>query len=349
MHVTDFAVEIARLDSAEREVPVAGRYRAVIERLRRQLAGGGEPVRVASSAGSGLWQRAVDDVQDGFLDDRALYWERLAAHRCLQEEGHAECGEALERASRGLSEGAVDAPTLLLAGFDPFQLDREISQSNPSGTVALALHGGVVDGAPGQSLTVQSATLPVRFADFDAGIVERLLSEGCANGDVRMVVTVSMGRDAFDIERFPGRRRSSPNPDNERRLGGGTAEEPLVPRGLDGPEFLEFSLPAATMAAVDGRWAVRDNHRVATVARGRFDAESLEDLAGETAVEGSGGGYLSNEVAYRTLLSAERLGLDLPIGHIHVPALRGHDAGWERDIIDQVQRMIVAGVRAVTS
>ena len=345
--MTDFAVEISRLGGAEREVPVAGRYGAVIERLRGQLVGGGDPFRVASSAGSGLWRHAVDDVQRGFLDDRALYWGRLGAHRCLQEAGHAECGEVLERASRGLSEGAVDAPTLLLAGFDPFHLDRDIGQSNPSGTVALALHGSVFEGAKYPRLTVRSAILPVRFADFDAGVVERLLSERCANGDVRMVVTVSMGRDAFDLERFPGRRRSSPNPDNERRLGGGTAEQPVVPEGLDGPEFLEFSLPAAAMAAVGGRWAVRDNHRVTTVARGSVEAESLADLAGETAVEGSGGGYLSNEVAYRMLLCAERLGLEVPIGHIHVPALRGHDPEWERDIIDQVQRMIAAGVRAI--
>ncbi|MYE24104.1 MAG: hypothetical protein F4Y01_09195 [Gammaproteobacteria bacterium] len=346
--MTDFTVEMSRADQAERDVPVARRYAVLVERLRGQLAAGGDPFRVAGIVGSGLWQRAVGDVQDGFLDDRALYWGRLAAHRCLQEAGHA-CGEALERASRGLSEVAVDAPTLLLAGFDPFHLDRDISQSNPSGTVALALHGNAMEGANDQRLTVQSAILPVRFADFDAGIVERLLSERCAAGGVRMVVTVSMGRDAFDLERFPGRRRSSPNPDNERRLGGGTAEEPLVPRGLDGPEFLEFSLPAVAMAAVDGRWAVRDNHRVTTVARGRLEAESVEDLTGETAVEGSGGGYLSNEVAYRTLLSAERHGLDLPIGHVHVPALRGHDAGWERDIVNQVRRMIAAGVRAVTS
>ena len=345
--MTDFAVEISRLGGAEREVPVAGRYGAVIERLRRQLVGGGDPCRVASSAGSGLWRHAVDDVQRGLLDDRALYWGRLGAHRCLQEAGHAECGEVLERASRGLSEEVVDAPALLLAGFDPFHLDRDISQSNPSGTVALALHGSVIEGANDQRLTVRSAILPVRFADFDAGVVERLLSGRCANGDVRMVVTVSMGRDAFDLERFPGRRRSSPNPDNERRLGGGTAEEPVVPEGLSGPEFLEFSLPAAAMAAVGGRWAVRDNHRVTTVARGSVEAESLADLVGETAVEGSGGGYLSNEVAYRMLLCAERLGLEVPIGHIHVPALRGHDPEWERDIIDQVQRMIAAGVRAI--
>ena len=349
MSVTDFAVEISRLGGAEREVPVAGRYGDVTERLRRQLIVASDPVRVASEAGTGLWRHAVDDVQGGFLDDRALYWGRLAAHRCLQEVGQAECGEVLERASRGLSEAALDGPTLLLAGFDPFHLDRDTSQSNPSGTVALALHGSVVEGANGQRLTVQSAILPVRFADFDAGIVERLLSERCAGGDVRMVVTVSMGRDAFDLERFPGRRRSSPNPDNERCLGGGTAEAPVVPQGLEGPEFMEFSLPAAAMATVGGRWAVRDNHRVATVARGSVEAESSADLAGETAVEGSGGGYLSNEVAYRMLLCAERLGLGVPLGHIHVPALRGHDAEWERDIVDQVQRMIAAGVCAITA
>ena len=347
--MSDFAIELSRLRGTESKVPVATRYGDLIASLRRQLVGAGDAAQLARSAGSGLWQRAVEDVHRGFLDDRALYWGRLAAHRCLAELGHADCSDGLERASRGLAEAPLSGPTLLLAGFDPFHLDRDIGQSNPSGTVALALHGSVFEGANDQRLTVQSAILPVRFADFDAGIVEGLLSERCAGGDVRMVVTVSMGRDAFDLERFPGRRRSSPNPDNERCLGGGTAEEPVVPKGLDGPEFLEFSLPAAAMAAVGGRWAVRDNHRVATVARGSVEAESLADLAGETAVEGSGGGYLSNEVAYRTLLCAERLGLDLPIGHIHVPALRGHDAGWERDIIDQVQRMIAAGVGTITT
>ena len=348
MSVTGFVVELSRLGEAEREVPAAGRYRGVIESLRRQLADAGDPVDLASRAGTGLWQHAVDDVQGGFLDDRALYWGRLGAIQCLGDACHADCREALERTSRGLAQGQVHGPTLLVVGFDPFHLDRDIGQSNPSGTVALALHGRAVEGANGQSLTVQSAILPVRFADFDAGIVERLLAERCANGHVRMVVTVSMGRDAFDLERFPGRRRSSPNPDNERRLGGGTAEQPVVPDGLDGPEFLEFSLPAAAMAAAGGRWTVRDNRRVTTVARGSVVVESLAELADETAVEGSGGGYLSNEIAYRALLCARRLGLDVPMGHIHVPAIRGHDAGCERDIVDQAQRLIAAGVRAIT-
>ncbi len=346
--MTGLAVEMSRLQEAKREVPAAGRYRGVIESLRRHLVGAGDPVDLARRAGTGLWRHAVDDVQGGFLDDRALYWGRLGAIQCLGDARHADCGEVFERTSRGLAQGQVDGPTLLLAGFDPFHLDRDIGQSNPSGTVALALHERVVEGANGQSLAVQSAILPVRFADFGAGIVERLLAERSANGHVRMVVTVSMGRDAFDLERFPGRRRSSPNPDNERCLGGGTAGQPVVPNGLDGPEFLEFSLPAAVMAAAGGRWTVRDNRRVRTVARGSVVVESLADLADETAVEGSGGGYLSNEIAYRTLLCARRLGLDVPMGHIHVPAIRGHDAGCERDIVHQAQRLIQAGVRAIT-
>ena len=340
--MTDFAVEISRLDDAEREVPVAERYGAVIELLRRQLVGASEPVGLARSAGNALWRHAVDDVQGGFLDDRALYWGRLAAHRCLRELGHAECGEVLERASRGLSEEPVDGPTLLLAGFDPFHLDRDIGQSNPSGTVALALHGSVIE-----RLTVQSAILPVRFADFDASIVERLLSERFAKGDVRLVVTVSMGRDRFDLERFPGRRRSSENPDNERRLGGGAPTAPVVPDGLEGPEFLEFGLAAESMVAAGGRWEVRDNRRVTCLGRGAFEASSLEELEEETAIEGSGGGYLSNEVAYRVLRWARGNGITVPMGHIHIPAPRGHDAAWERDIVGQIGGLLHAATGAL--
>lgn len=351
--MSNFAVERSRLAQAHQSVPVARRYGAVIAKMRRQLASTAGSAQAVGDAGASLWQQAVEDVQQGFPDDRALYWGRLAGHQCLAELGLARHGALFERASRGLADPPTDSPTLLLTGFDPFHLDRDISQSNPSGTVALALHGTTIGDFSGGTasrppctplgasdgnvpLTVQTAVLPVRFADFDAGIVESLLAEHREGGNLRMVVTVSMGRDAFDLERFPGRRRSSPNPDNERRLGGGTAERPVIPEGLEGPEFLEFSLPAETMSAARGRWPVRDNRRVVSL-RGAFSAASLDDIAEETAVQGSGGGYLSNEIAYRVLLCGQRLCLDIPIGHIHVPALRGHDADWERDVVHQMQ------------
>ena len=74
-----------------------------------------------------------------------------------------------------------------------------------------------------------------------------------------------MGRDQFDLERFPGRRRSSSALGNLQEHTGGTAASPkpglLDGKPLQGPEFVEFSLPAAVMQQAQGEFEIRDNHR----------------------------------------------------------------------------------------
>ncbi len=338
--------EEARLDRAMTAIaPVANRYDEVVGR--------GVP--------EDLWRCAVADVQAGNYDDRPLYWARLKLRRIVRE--RAEDIRRAEDSSRGFVRSAVGTtavgdpgaqrkrsaapasghaqrrePTVLVIGFDPFSLDRDIGQSNPSGLAALALDGSLVAGA-----RVRSAILPVRFADFDQGIVERLMTPYFERG-LTLAITVSMGRDAFDLERFPGRRRSADKPDNRNVRSGGSAQDPRIPPGLEGPEFLEFALPANAMAAVGGRWGVRDNRRVRTLRRKAFDACSLADLAGEIAVEGSGGGYLSNEVSYRSLLLRRRLEAPFPTGHVHTPAVSGYDAEIEREIVDQVRVLIEAAL-----
>ena len=315
-------VEEARLERALASMaPVVERY---------------DPLLRERSPGLALWRAAVADVQAGNLDDRPLYWARLRLGCMLRDRD--ESMAVAEPQSRGLlrtSDG--DAPGILLTGFDPFRLDADIGQSNPSGLAALALDGTLISGS-----RVQSAILPVRYVDFDSGVVEDYLAGHFANG-LDLAVTVSMGRDAFDLERFPGRRRSTTEPDNRGEYGGGSPKEPLPPPGLDGPEFLEFSLPGESMVRVGGRWPVRDNREVQTL-RGLLTVRSLADLNGETAVSGSGGGYLSNEVAYRSLLLGRRLGVDFPIGHIHTPVLRGHDESLEGAIVDQIRRLIEAAL-----
>lgn len=317
--------ETARLTVAEHALPaVANRYDEVIR--------SGD----VAAAAARLWRHAVADVQAGHMDDRALYWARLKLRqrvRALRE---------VERASRGLPlEWPANERTLLLTGFDPFHLDRDLGQSNPSGLAVLALHGTRIGGA-----RVVGAILPVRFADFDAGIVGVALS-GPFRRRPMLGVTVSMGRDGFDLERFPGRRRSAATLDNANAAGGGSPERPLAPPGVSGPEFLEFSLPAAAMASVQGRWPVRDNRRVTTLAAGSLFAKSIARLHRHIAVAGSPGGYLSNEVAYRSLLLQHRLGVSFPLGHVHVPALRGHDAALEEAIVGQLRSILAAAVASV--
>ena len=317
-------VEQARVESAVQSIlSVAGRYDDILR------TGDGEM----------LWRRAVADVQAGHLDDRPLYWARLRLCRDLDAPATVDAAERLSRNFDPVFPPGVGR--VLVTGFDPFHLDDVIGQSNPSGLVALALDGTTIAGAH-----LRSAILPVRFEAFDRGVVETLLEPLFQRG-LDLAVTVSMGRDGFHLERFPGLRRSADTPDNANAVTGASASNPLIPPDLAGtgaPEFLEFSLPAANMSAVRGRWPVRDNRRVTSLERGTFTAGSLRDLAGETAVRGSSGGFLSNEITYRSLLLQRRLGIEFPLGHLHTPALRGHDAALEGDIIDQVRRIIAAAL-----
>ena len=292
---------------------------------------------VAHGDGALLWQHAAADVQRGSCDDRPLYWARLKLRRALRARGRrfdlAEC------AARGYARPfAANEPGALVTGFDPFHLDRNIEQSNPSGLAALALDGTVIEG-----VRIRTAILPVRFAAFDNGAVEDLLTPYFEAG-LRLCLTVSMGREAFDLERFPGRRRSAASPDNGNVLTGASPSAPMVPPRLDGAEFLEFSLPAAVMSAVPGRWLIRDNRQVTTASRGTVEAHSLDELRGETAVAGSGGGYLSNEIAYRALRLRERLGAAFPVGHLHTPRVAGHDEVVEAAMVEQIRDLLRAAL-----
>lgn len=294
---------------------------------------------VAQGDGGLLWAHAAADVQSGHYDDRPLYWARLKLRARLRETGRD--GEAVECAARGF-DGTFRGPPprVLLTGFDPFHLDRNIGQSNPSGLAALALDDTLVAG-----VRVRTAILPVSYAAFDDGIVEQLLAPHF-NAGLQVLLTVSMGRDRFDLERFPGLRRSAETPDNHNVMSGGSPTAPQVPLGLAGPEFLEFTLPAAAMVTTSGRWQVRDNRRVMSLERGRLQPGSLAELKGDTAVAGSGGGYLSNEVAYRTLKLRMSLGASFAVGHLHTPRVDGYDADAERAMVAQIRDLVAAAVAA---
>ena len=313
--------EDARLEHASAAMPeVTGRYDEVLRN---------------AGSGAALWDAAAADARSGRLDDRALYWARL---KLLRERPAGPARERIERQSRGFNLAFPPGePCVLLTGFDPFRLDADITQCNPSGVAALALHGTRIAAA-----NVYAAILPVRFADFDGGVVEQLLTP-LFSARPALALTISMGRDHFDLERFPGRRRSAETPDNRRVPTGATPQQPLVPPRLAGPEFLEFTLPAEAMARVPGRWQVRDNRSVETVERGAVVAESLAEIADCTAVAGSGGGFLSNEVAYRSLLLHQRLGCRFPLGHLHTPTARGYDANMLADLVAQIRRIVAAG------
>ena len=346
-----------RLPQAEATIPSVAGAEAESRAIAEAILGASDPVLAATQAGQGLWA-AARAYAAASLDDRPLYWLRLATTTHLKADCGANCPsvvEAFDRASRGDADLTFsDDPTalrMLVTGFDPFSLDRNIDQSNPSGVGALRLDGARWTLA-GRPVEVEALLFPVRFDAFDAGTVEARLAPLLKSEALALLATVSMGREHFDLERFPGRRRSSEAPDNAGVLTGASAAKPLVPRlgksPLEGPEFVEFSLPVTALQGGAGPYEIRDNRRVATLERGTFDAASLGELDGLTAVRGGGGGYLSNEISYRTVRLAQALGSETAVGHIHTPRLEGFDEETLRAITDQLSAMVKSAAEELT-
>lgn len=367
-------VEEQRITTAHQQLTdITARYQPLLNDFNSRLTGlsaaghDHDPqaqnwLQLAADSGQQLWQHAVTDMaRNHDYDDRPLYWARLQFSRELKafaathnwpEQRLQGALQALEKGSRGELSRHY-APTtdyrILLTGFDPFFLDRHIYQSNPSGMAALALDGWQFSVA-GKNVEVRTVMVPVRFADFDHGFIEQLLTPVYAQNQADMVFTVSMGRSDFDLEHFPGRRRSAHAPDNLNVMTGATAKQPLLPslheQPLSGPEFVRFSLPYQAMMQVKGPYEVHDNRTVTTLEQGTFAAKDLAELNQQTAVAGTGGGYLSNEISYRAIRLRNNLHSTIPVGHIHTPRLQGFERATNAAILKQLRLLIKAAARA---
>ena len=140
-------------------------------------------------------------------------------------------------------------------------------------------------------------------------------------------MTISMGGSSdFEVEEFAGRRRSSGSfPDNLGQPGGGTGANPAEPPGLGpGPEFLRTTLPAQAIRSSIGRTSpLAGETEVTEIPAGQTapTRTTTGPTQGSTAVRGSGGGFLSNEIFYRTSLLRSTTGATVPLGHLHTPSL----------------------------
>lgn len=306
-----------------------------------------EAGRLLDAWGDALWQAAVNRAQGrrpgGDLaagDDRPLYWTRLRMTVQLADwkPGFPVDRSALrtrfEDASRGLTtnefRGTPGVRRLFVSGFDPFGLDTELRRANPSGSAVLQLNGRRLTLADGTPVEIRAVVLPVRYADFDAGIVERAYGPRFAEGPraADMVTSISQGYPGiFTLEAWAGRARSAdPYPDNADALSGGTYAHPVTPPGLGpGAEFLRTTLPTDAMTAVQNPYPVLLNTEVSEIPAGQDSPVDRADgpTSGSRAVAGGGGGYLSNEVAYRSNRLRTELSPRLPGGHLHTPVLTG--------------------------
>ncbi|MEW2552593.1 pyroglutamyl peptidase [Streptomyces zhihengii] len=346
-------------------------FDTVAPAFARSLAAAGgyrEAERAVVRQGRALWERAVDRAQGrgparGDLsrdDDRPLYWARLGMTSQLRvwqpafgldDARRARLLDRLEQASRG--QDSMDFPggkgvrRIVLTGFDPFTLDRDIRISNPSGATALALDGIWIR-TPDGPARVETAVFPVRWDDFAAGTVERTLRPVLPRAD--LFTTVSQGRvGRIDVERFNGAWRGGfADNDNLSRTGLVPVTDPATQ-----PQWTATTLPyAAITAAPTGRFPVYDNTSVTEVPAGGTAPVVRPEgpTPGSAARAGGGGDYLSNEIAYRATLLRDRLGLTVPGGHVHTPVLQ-FGAGNTTEVTDpefvRNRLDIIAQVRAI--
>jgi pyrrolidone-carboxylate peptidase len=325
--------------------------------------------------GHRLWKQARHRAQEqGDTDDRPLYWTRLRMRQLIRDFSPSQqfsissaqreqLVQTFTYASRGMPTGQgrlawiPQVKKILISGFDPFQLDADISRSNPAGAAALALDGQIVShphhaDRRGQ---IQAVILPVVFDFFDRGHIEHVFSPYISgDSQVDMVLTISQGRDNFELEEYASRYRHPNKLDNELAMGG-TANLP------PGAEFNQSTLPRAAMHRdVLGRseplaselefQGIYQGSNVAGPSETHPTPERLTQ-----ARSGSGGDYLSNEIFYRTTLirdaSADEHRRTLPMGHLHIPQIQSladeqgiSFHGARNQIIDTVRRLIIAAL-----
>jgi pyrrolidone-carboxylate peptidase len=341
-------------------------YAAIVSEFEKALPTRGTPSLAREEVlehGVRLWRKAKRRAQsrkNPDADDRPLYWARLRSTAFvrgftpsypLSAVDRQGLVDTLEAASRGRTSIAFEKTPegvrkVLVSGFDPFgfQSGGERSQDNPSGAAVLALDGKTIDSTSGKAQgKVEGVIFPVRFADFDRGVVETTFRPYLTNPKrkVDMIMTISLaGKELpaeeagkskrYELERWAGRNRSSPSVDNEGVRGddvyeGGVQEGKRLPKG---EQFLESTLPREKMS-----------HRKETA------EESGKSESGGMAIEGSGGGYLSNEVFYRTRLLAGAGDEAVPVGHLHVPRQKAPGSPSEERTQRTVRDAIVKWVR----
>lgn len=353
------SVEEARISLAEKSIPDAIQTLDELSRYFKNLwpkvSNFEDAVTLIDFYGNTLWSKAKSHIsQSNDFDDRSLYWQRLKLSRIIRTLPPAfkisaserqVLLERLEKTSRGITDLAFRNKThkrILVTGFDPFLLDRHVNQSNPSGVVAMMLDGQIIE-YQGITAEINAFMVPVRYGDFDQGLIEQTLAPFYALNNLDLIATISMGRKDFDLERFPGKRRSASAPGNLNIFSGGSKKQPVISKlysaPLPGPEFVEFSLPVAAMVKAQGPFKINDNRQVTTLTK-TFKPNSLAELANEIAVEGGGGGYLSNEISYRSIRLRNELNSTIPTGHIHTPRISQFESDTNKAIVEQIIRML---------
>lgn len=127
--------------------------------------------------------------------------------RCLEDESRG-------RADVNFGNAPTGSKRILITGFDPF---GDNATSNPSGIVAANLDGQTLSVGSNAVAYLEALTFPVRYTDFDQGMVERIVGPiiNQADNNVSMVITISLAGGTHNLvtDRFAAHTRRG-HPDN---------------------------------------------------------------------------------------------------------------------------------------
>jgi pyrrolidone-carboxylate peptidase len=298
--------------------------------------------------GLAIWKHATTKVQasnktrqdDDNWNDQAIYKARLKMRIILKKSSNPflkkikkeeldKYIEVLEEASRGMTTAEFDEKSekkILLTGFDPYQGLK----TNPSGVTALNFDGKMVGNAE-----IQTAIFPVRYEDFDKGLVEKFF--GSKMDDIDAIITVSQTDVShnIDVDRFSANIR-----------GGGEDNNKVSKTGeilKDEDDFHESSLPYKEI--LEGEPENKDQRFFFNQAWATDkDDSNKKKYPGNQAnkgtpwnsdkkinslkkvnesgkpTQGSGGSYLSNEIHYRVskMRTSSEATQNMPQGHLHI-------------------------------
>lgn len=361
-----------------------------IEQIRTQVA----------SSAKKLWDEAVWQVQGhnlttknkdpktgeekklvtkvpALLDDRPLYWARLAMQVILKRhpifEKDIDFGKSIvkkgtelekiiqlfEEKSRNYTEidfgKAGGKKKVLITGFDPFILNEfdnnylnsvtnpNILQSNPSGVMALALANN-----DKLEVYIQTIIVPVRYTDFDGsqdynngqgvGIIEKYIKPFI--NQVDMIITISQaGENDYNIDKFGTATRGGFNDNQDyKRVPGSHA---LITKD----EWIETTLP------------IEFTNAPKVVYNWEFDnipnPTHIKPIQTQKLSSGSGGDYLSNEIFYRVAKLRKDSNPMLPTGHFHISKIQNPSAKEDLkpneilDVLNTVKKGIKEGVKGL--
>ena len=316
-----------------------------------------------------LWTNAMEYVQGGANDDRPLYWARIKMEVALKNHFKSQMNgtsvientelsrliQLFEEKSRNYTGiDFTDIPEskkkILITGFDPFDLDYKPEQNNPSGIVALALHGKTIKDEYGNEGFIQTTIFPVRYQDFDNEVVEKVVTPLLQNNVVNYIISLSLNGSAFyfDLERFAVKKRGgfmdNMNIGSIKYLKYTNVNYKLFKSDIGkGNNYYETTLPINKIVTksiannflsigqrvfFDQSYGIDDENFIVehpivraidnTVYNTNEKSFGESDIQVENMMVGSGGDYLSNEIFYRISRARENTNTTVQTGHYHV-------------------------------